>query len=62
MNERTKKILKLAVRLLGTLVLLSWVVSKIDLSQVMILGLWNPSDHAEAFVSCEVIVDDIRFE
>ena len=36
--------------------------NEIDLSQVMILGLWNPSDQAEAFVSCEVIVDDIRFE
>jgi exo-beta-1,3-glucanase (GH17 family) len=34
----------------------------IDLSQVTILGLWNPSDRAGAFVSCEVIVDDIRFE
>jgi len=36
--------------------------SKIDLSQVTLLGLWNPSDQAEAFVPCEVIVDDIRFE
>jgi exo-beta-1,3-glucanase (GH17 family) len=36
--------------------------NKIDLSQVMILGLWNPSDSAETLVSCEVIVDDIRFE
>ena len=36
--------------------------NKIDLSQLMILGLWNPSDQAEAFVSGEVIVDDIRFE
>ena len=36
--------------------------NKIDLSQVMLLGLWNPSDQAEAFVSCDVIVDDIRFE
>jgi exo-beta-1,3-glucanase (GH17 family) len=35
---------------------------KIDLSQVMILGLWNPSDQAEAFVPCEMMVDDIRFE
>ena len=35
---------------------------EIDLSQVTILGLWNPSDQAEGFVSCEVIVDDIRFE
>ena len=35
---------------------------EIDLSQVTILGLWNPSDQAEALVSCEVIVDDIRFE
>jgi exo-beta-1,3-glucanase (GH17 family) len=36
--------------------------NEIDLSQVAILGLWNPSDQAEAFVSGEVIVDDIRFE
>jgi hypothetical protein len=36
--------------------------SKIDLSQVTILGLWNPSDQAEALVSGEVVVDDIRFE
>jgi exo-beta-1,3-glucanase (GH17 family) len=36
--------------------------NEIDLSQVAILGLWNPSDRAGAFVSCEVIVDDIRFE
>ena len=36
--------------------------NEIDLSQVTVLGLWNPSDQAEAFVSCEVIVDDIRFE
>ena len=36
--------------------------NEIDLSQVMLLGLWNPSDQAEAFVSCDVIVDDIRFE
>ena len=35
---------------------------EIDLSQVMVLGLWNPSDQVEALVSCEVIVDDIRFE
>jgi hypothetical protein len=35
---------------------------EIDLSQVTILGLWNPSDRAEAFLPCEVIVDDIRFE
>jgi exo-beta-1,3-glucanase (GH17 family) len=35
---------------------------QIDLSQVMILGLWNPSDQTEAFVPCEMIVDDIRFE
>ncbi len=35
---------------------------EIDLSQVTILGLWNPSDQAEAFVPCEVIVDDLRFE
>jgi exo-beta-1,3-glucanase (GH17 family) len=34
----------------------------IDLSQVTILGLWNPSNQAQAFVSCEMIVDDIRFE
>ena len=34
----------------------------IDLSQVMILGLWNPSDRAGALSSCDVIVDDIRFE
>jgi len=35
---------------------------RIDLAQVTILGLWNPSDRAAAFVSCELIVDDIRFE
>ncbi len=36
--------------------------SEIDLSQITILGLWNPSDRANGFVSGEVIVDDIRFE
>ena len=36
--------------------------NEIDLSQVAILGLWNPSDQRGAFLSCEVIVDDIRFE
>jgi exo-beta-1,3-glucanase (GH17 family) len=36
--------------------------NKIDLSQVTVLGLWNPSNRAEVFVPCEVIVDDIRFE
>jgi hypothetical protein len=36
--------------------------NEIDLSQVAILGLWNPSDSAETFVGGEVIVDDIRFE
>jgi hypothetical protein len=35
---------------------------EIDLSQVTILGLWNPSDRAGTFVSCKLIVDDIRFE
>jgi exo-beta-1,3-glucanase (GH17 family) len=35
---------------------------RIDLSRVAILGLWNPSDRSEAFVSGELIVDDIRFE
>jgi hypothetical protein len=35
---------------------------EIDLPQVTILGLWNPWDQAEALVSREVIVDDIRFE
>ena len=35
---------------------------EIDLSQITTLGLWNPSDQAEALVSCELIVDDIRFE
>jgi len=35
---------------------------EIDLSQVAILGLWNPSNGAAEFMSCEVIVDDIRFE
>ncbi len=34
----------------------------IDLSQVVILGLWNPSNFANVFMPCEVIVDDIRFE
>ena len=36
--------------------------SEIDLSQLAILGLWNPSDRTKAFLSCEVIVDDIHFE
>lgn len=35
---------------------------RIDLTQITVLGLWNPSDQAEAFIACEVIVDDIRFE
>ncbi len=35
---------------------------EIDLTRVAILGLWNPSDRAGEFVSCEVVVDDIRFE
>ena len=35
---------------------------RIDLSQVAILGLWNPSDRAGAFVPGDVLVDDIRFE
>lgn len=35
---------------------------EIDLSQVVILGLWNPSDRAATLVPCEVIIDDIRFE
>jgi hypothetical protein len=35
---------------------------KIDRSQVVILGLWNPSDRAARFVPCEVLIDDIRFE
>jgi exo-beta-1,3-glucanase (GH17 family) len=35
---------------------------EIDLTQVTILGLWNPSDQAEALVSSEMIVDDIGFE
>jgi exo-beta-1,3-glucanase (GH17 family) len=35
---------------------------EIDLSQVAVLGLWNPSNRSEAFVACEVAVDDIRFE
>ncbi len=34
----------------------------IDLSQVAILGLWNPSDAVRGFLSCEVLVDDLRFE
>ena len=34
----------------------------VDASQVTILGLWNPSDQAGAFVPCDVYVDDIRFE
>jgi hypothetical protein len=34
----------------------------IDLSQVLHLGLWNPSDQAKSFVACNVIVDDIRFK
>jgi exo-beta-1,3-glucanase (GH17 family) len=36
--------------------------SEIDLSQVGRLGLWNPSDESGAFVPCEVVLDDIRFE
>jgi hypothetical protein len=36
--------------------------NEIDLSQVTSMGLWNPSDQAERFVSCELVVDDIRFE
>jgi exo-beta-1,3-glucanase (GH17 family) len=35
---------------------------EIDLAQLTILGLWNPSDRAGAFVSGELILDDIRFE
>jgi len=35
---------------------------QIDLSQVAVLGLWNPSDRAAKLVRCEVIIDDIRFE
>jgi exo-beta-1,3-glucanase (GH17 family) len=35
---------------------------EIDLSRVMTLGLWNPSNHAGDFVPGELIVDDIRFE
>lgn len=35
---------------------------EIDLSQVVVLGLWNPSDRSRKFVPGEVIVDDIRFE
>jgi len=34
----------------------------IDLARLVILGLWNPSDRAGAFVSGEVVVDDIHFE
>jgi hypothetical protein len=37
-------------------------LDKIDLSQVAVLGLWNPSDRAGELVPCEVIIDDIRFE
>ncbi len=36
--------------------------NEIDLSQVVILGLWNPSNFASVLMPCEVIVDDIRFE
>lgn len=36
--------------------------NEIDLSQVVLLGLWNPSDRAAKLVPCEVIIDDIRFE
>jgi exo-beta-1,3-glucanase (GH17 family) len=35
---------------------------EVDLSQVTILGLWNPSNQAGALLPCEVTVDDIRFE
>lgn len=33
-----------------------------DLSQVAIVGLWNPSDRDGEFVRCEIVVDDVRFE
>ena len=35
---------------------------QVDLSRVVILGLWNPSDQMEALVPCELMVDDIHFE
>jgi len=35
---------------------------EIDLSQVIILGLWNPSDRRGRFVPGEVIIDDVHFE
>jgi hypothetical protein len=38
------------------------VFDKVDLSHVVIIGLWNPSDRSGTFVSCDVIIDDIRFE
>jgi len=36
--------------------------NEIDLTQLTILGLWNPSDKKGAFVPGEVVVDDIHFE
>jgi len=35
---------------------------QIDLSQVAVLGLWNPSDQAGELVPCDVIVDNVHFE
>jgi exo-beta-1,3-glucanase (GH17 family) len=35
---------------------------QVDLSQLTILGLWNPSDRDGEFVPGELIVDDVRFE
>ena len=36
--------------------------SAIDLTQVVRIGLWNPSDGKGDFVSCEMVVDNIGFE
>jgi hypothetical protein len=35
---------------------------EIDLSRIRSLGLWNPSDWTQAFLSCEMLVDAIGFE
>jgi len=35
---------------------------EIDLTRLTQFGLWNPSDQDEAFVNCELVVADIRFE
>ena len=34
----------------------------VDVSQIAIIGLWNPRGKTGAYVACEVLVDDIHFE